>query len=55
MNGFYNVIKPMGWTSSDLVVKIRGILRKQTGQKVKIGHLGTLDPLATGVLGVAVG
>ena len=55
MNGFYNVIKPMGWTSSDLVVKIRGILRRQTGQKVKIGHLGTLDPLATGVLGVAVG
>ena len=55
MNGFYNVIKPIGWTSSDLVVKIRGILRKQTGKKVKIGHLGTLDPLATGVLGVAVG
>ena len=55
MNGFYNVIKPIGWTSSDLVVKIRGILRRHTGQKVKIGHLGTLDPLATGVLGVAVG
>ncbi|MBO4473050.1 MAG: tRNA pseudouridine(55) synthase TruB [Clostridia bacterium] len=55
MNGFYNVIKPIGWTSSDLVVKIRGILRKRTGNKVKIGHLGTLDPLATGVLGVAVG
>ena len=55
MNGFYNVIKPIGWTSSDLVVKIRGILRRQTGAKVKIGHLGTLDPLATGVLGVAVG
>ena len=55
MNGFYNVIKPIGWTSSDLVVKIRGILRRHTGQKVKIGHLGTLDPMATGVLGVAVG
>lgn len=55
MNGFYNVIKPIGWTSSDLVVKIRGILRNRTGTKVKIGHLGTLDPLATGVLGVAVG
>ena len=55
MNGFYNVIKPIGWSSSDLVIKIRGILRKRTGQKVKVGHLGTLDPLATGVLGVAVG
>ena len=55
MNGFFNVIKPIGWSSSDLVVKIRGILRRQTGHKVKIGHLGTLDPLATGVLGVAVG
>ena len=55
MNGFYNVIKPIGWSSSDLVVKIRGILRKKTGEKVKVGHLGTLDPLATGVLGVAVG
>lgn len=55
MNGFYNVIKPIGWSSSDLVIKIRGILRRFTGQKVKVGHLGTLDPLATGVLGVAVG
>lgn len=55
MNGFYNVIKPIGWSSSDLVIKIRGILRRRTGQKLKVGHLGTLDPLATGVLGVAVG
>ena len=55
MNGFYNIIKPIGWSSSDLVIKIRGILRRRTGQKVKVGHLGTLDPLATGVLGVAVG
>ncbi len=55
MNGFYNVIKPIGWSSSDLVIKIRGILRRQTGMKQKVGHLGTLDPLATGVLGIAVG
>lgn len=55
MNGFYNVIKPIGRSSSDLVIKIRGILRRQTGKKVKVGHLGTLDPQATGVLGVAVG
>ena len=55
MNGFYNVIKPIGWSSSDVVIKLRGILRRQFGKKVKIGHLGTLDPQATGVLGVAVG
>ena len=55
MNGFYNVIKPIGWSSSDVVIKLRGILRRQLGQKIKVGHLGTLDPLATGVLGVAVG
>ena len=55
MNGFYNVIKPKGRSSSDLVIKIRGVLRRHTGQKIKVGHLGTLDPLATGVLGVAVG
>ena len=55
MNGFYNVIKPIGKSSSDLVIKIRGILRRTTGQKIKVGHLGTLDPQATGVLGVAVG
>ena len=55
MNGFYNVVKPIGWSSSDLVIKLRGILRRATGEKVKIGHLGTLDPQATGVLGVAVG
>ena len=55
MNGFFNIIKPIGWSSSDLVIKVRGILRRRTGQKVKVGHLGTLDPLATGVLGVAVG
>jgi len=55
MNGFYNVIKPIGMSSSDLVIKIRGILRRTLGKKVKVGHLGTLDPLATGVLGIAVG
>jgi len=55
MNGFYNLIKPIGFTSGDLVVKLRGILRRHLGEKCKVGHLGTLDPLATGVLGIAVG
>ncbi len=50
MNGFLNVIKPSGLTASDVVVKVRKILNVK-----KVGHLGTLDPLAVGVLPVAVG
>lgn len=42
-------------TSSDAVVKVRGILRRATSEKQKAGHLGTLDPLAVGVLPIAVG
>lgn len=42
--------KPQDWTSSDVVIKVRNILSKALNQKVKIGHMGTLDPLATGVL-----
>ncbi len=49
------VDKPKGWTSFDVVGKIRSELRKSTGQKVKVGHAGTLDPLATGLLIVLVG
>lgn len=48
--GFLVIDKPKGWTSHDVVAKMRGVL----GIK-KIGHLGTLDPLATGVLVLAVG
>lgn len=47
--------KPKGWTSFDVVGKIRSQLRKETGQKVKVGHAGTLDPLATGLLIILVG
>ena len=50
MNGFVNLIKPSGPTASDMVVKARKILNYK-----KIGHLGTLDPLAAGVLPLAVG
>lgn len=42
--------KPQGWTSSDVVIKVRNILSKALGEKVKVGHMGTLDPIATGVL-----
>jgi len=55
VNGFYNVYKTPDMTSSDVVVKLRGILRSRTGVRFKVGHLGTLDPLAEGVLPVAVG
>ena len=50
MTGAIIVDKPQGWTSHDVV----GKLRRLTGTK-KIGHLGTLDPLATGVLPLLVG
>lgn len=54
MNGFYNVNKPEGCTSRQIVNKIAYILKKEFGIK-KAGHLGTLDPMATGVLPIAVG
>lgn len=50
IHGFINLNKPVGWTSHDCVARTRRLL----GTK-KIGHGGTLDPLATGVLPLAVG
>ncbi len=50
MNGFINIIKPVGATASDIVVCLKNILHER-----KVGHLGTLDPGASGVLPVAVG
>lgn len=48
--------KPYGWTSFDLVGKIRNILsRKLKVKKLKVGHAGTLDPLATGLMIVCTG
>ncbi len=55
MDGLLLVDKPSGWTSFDVVAKVRGML-KQTGiAKPKVGHTGTLDPLATGLLVLVVG
>ena len=52
---FY-VDKPLRWTSFDVVKRIRGVLSRRTGiKKVKVGHAGTLDPLATGVMTVVTG
>lgn len=48
--------KPYQWTSFDVVNKIRSILRYRLGlKKLKVGHAGTLDPLATGLLIVCTG
>lgn len=47
MDGIINVYKEAGFTSHDVVAKLRGICRQK-----KIGHTGTLDPQATGVLPV---
>ena len=50
MNGILNIYKEPGWTSFDVVAKLRRILKEK-----KIGHTGTLDPAAEGVLPVCVG
>lgn len=47
--------KDKGWTSFDVVNKIRNIIRRKYGQKLKVGHAGTLDPLASGLLIVCTG
>lgn len=50
------VDKPYGWTSFDVVNKIRWNLKRKLGvKKIKVGHAGTLDPLATGLLVICVG
>lgn len=68
--GLFSVAKPMDWTSSNVVSYIRGILerdarerganpakvgRRNKARQIKVGHGGTLDPLATGVLVIGVG
>ncbi len=48
--------KPLAWTSFDVVNKVRYLLVNRTGnKKLKVGHAGTLDPLATGLLILCVG
>ena len=55
MDGLILVDKPKDWTSFDVVAKVRNQLKKQAGAKVKVGHTGTLDPLATGLLVLTIG
>ena len=47
--------QPLRWTSTDVVRKIKFSLRKLGYRRIKVGHAGTLDPLATGVLLVCIG
>ena len=49
-DGVLNINKPAGWTSQDVCAKLRGRLHIK-----RIGHTGTLDPMATGVLPVCIG
>lgn len=51
MNGFLCVLKPPGMTSSDVVVRVR----RKLGKGAKVGHAGTLDPEASGVLPLMIG
>jgi tRNA pseudouridine55 synthase len=61
MDGIILVNKPSGWTSFDVVNRVRGIIerggRPITGgrKRFPVGHLGTLDPLATGLLAIVLG
>ena len=50
MDAILNVWKPIGWTSFDVVKKIKGLVRPS-----KVGHAGTLDPFAEGVLVICIG
>ncbi|MDR1887311.1 MAG: tRNA pseudouridine(55) synthase TruB [Prevotellaceae bacterium] len=51
-----SIDKPYAWTSTDVVRKIKILLRNKAGlKKIKVGHAGTLDPLATGLLIVCIG
>src|SRR5205085_11603955 len=49
LDGVIVIDKPEGWTSHDVVNKVRGIVKTR-----RVGHLGTLDPIATGVLPLVI-
>lgn len=54
--GIVLIDKPYGWTSFDAVNKVRSVLRYYYGiKKIKVGHAGTLDPLATGLVIICTG
>lgn len=47
--------KPFDWSSFDVVKKVRYLLKKKAGKEIKVGHAGTLDPYATGLLILCTG
>lgn len=54
-NGIILIDKPDGMTSFGVVARVRRVLSSQAGKKVKVGHTGTLDPFATGLMILCVG
>ena len=54
-DGIILIDKPADMTSFGVVARVRRVLSQQAGKKVKVGHCGTLDPFATGLLMLCVG
>lgn len=54
-SGILLIDKPYRWTSFDVVNKLRSLIKKHIGKRLKVGHAGTLDPLATGLLIICYG
>lgn len=54
-SGTFLFDKPYRWTSFDVVGKVRSMCKQSFGERLKVGHAGTLDPLATGLLIVCIG
>lgn len=54
-DGILLVNKEKDWTSHDVVAKVRGMVKHEAGRKVKVGHTGTLDPLAKGLMILVIG
>jgi tRNA pseudouridine55 synthase len=55
MDGILLVDKPVGISSFGIVAKVRSLIKEETGQKIKIGHTGTLDPGASGLMILVLG
>lgn len=55
MDGYLLVDKPAGISSFGVVARVRRILSEQAGRKIKVGHTGTLDPFATGLMILVIG
>lgn len=54
-DGILLIDKPVGMTSFGVVARVRRVLTKQAGKKVKVGHTGTLDPFASGLMILVIG